>query len=551
MATRPENIHEQLTALRQEYIRGLPERLGEIEAEWAELLRADWDTEKLRTMHRHAHSLVGSGATFGFPPLSDSARLVEQTLKELSEKPRPTDHTIENRLESLLMELRKAVIQASRELSPLRLDEDTYNDKPPSSMGKARMVYLVEDDEIPAQDMALQLRHFGYEVRIITTLKTLREALKTRLPDAIIMDILMPDGDGLSALAEISHDIAPNVPTLVVSILTDFDSRLRAVRAGTKAYLQKPVDIGELVDKLDRLTGAKEADPYRVLIIDDSSVMTEYYALILRHAGMLTRTCHDATQVMTALEDFNVDLILTDVYMPGCDGFELAAVLRQQDAYMSVPIVFLSTETDLDKQFMALGTGADEFLTKPITPRHLVSAVTSRARRARLLRELMLHDSLTGLLNHTTVKDRLVKELAQALRRHLPVSLAMIDIDHFKSINDRFGHLAGDRVIKSLARLLQQRLRQSDVIGRYGGEEFLILMYDTSGQKAHVLMDKLRDDFSELKHQASEELFRATFSCGIAAVSGQIKASDLTDLSDRALYQAKHKGRNQVVLVNS
>ncbi|HEU5338241.1 MAG TPA: diguanylate cyclase [Sulfuricaulis sp.] len=550
MATRPENIHEQLTALRQEYIRRLPERLGEIEAEWAELLRVDWNAEKLRTMHRHAHSLVGSGATFGFPPLSDSARLVEQTLKELLEKPRPTDQTITSKLESLLMEMRKAVIQASRELPPLMLDEDTYNDKPPSPTGKARMVYLVEDDEIQAQDIALQLQHFGYEVRIFTALKTLRETLKTTLPDAIIMDILMPDGDGLSALAEISRDIVPNVPTLVVSILTDFDSRLRAVRAGTKAYLQKPVDIGELFDKLELLTGAKEADPYRVLIIDDSSVMTEYYALILRHAGMLTRTSHDATQVMSALEDFNVDLILTDVYMPGCDGFELAAVLRQQHAYMSVPIVFLSTETDLDKQLMALGTGADEFLTKPITPHHLVSAVTSRAQRARLLRELMLHDSLTGLLNHTTVKDRLVKELAQALRRRVPVSLAMIDIDHFKSINDRFGHLTGDRVIKSLAHLLQQRLRQSDVIGRYGGEEFLILMYDTTGQKAQVLMDKLRDDFAELRHQASEKLFRATFSCGIAAVSGQIKASDLIDLADRALYQAKHKGRNQVVLVN-
>ncbi|MDH3405706.1 MAG: diguanylate cyclase [Gammaproteobacteria bacterium] len=551
MATRPENIREQLTALRQEYIRRLPERLGEIEAEWADLLREDWDAEKLRIMHRHAHSLVGSGATFGFPPVSDSARLVEQTLKELSEKPRPTDHTIENKLESLLMELRKAVIQASRELPPLLLDEDTYNDKPPSPTGKARMVYLVEDDENQAEDMALQLQHFGYEVRIFTTLKTLREALKATAPDAIIMDILMPDGDGLSALAEISRDIAPNVPTLVVSILRDFELRLRAVRAGTKAYLQKPVDIGELVDKLDHLTSVKQADPYRVLIIDDSSVMTEYYALILRHAGMLTRTCHDATQVMGALEDFNVDLILTDVYMSGCDGFELAAVLRQQDAYMSVPIVFLSTETDLDKQLMALGTGADEFLTKPITPHQLVSAVTSRAQRARLLRELMLHDSLTGLLNHTTVKERLVKELAQALRRRVPVSLAMIDIDHFKSINDRFGHLAGDRVIKSLAHLLQQRLRQSDVIGRYGGEEFMTLLYDTTGQQAKVLMDKLRDDFAELRHQASEKLFRATFSCGIAAVSGKIKASDLTDLADRALYQAKHKGRNQVVLVNS
>ncbi|MDH3514326.1 MAG: diguanylate cyclase [Gammaproteobacteria bacterium] len=551
MATRPENYQEQLRALRHEYIQRLPEKLGEIEAEWADLLRADWDAEKLRTLHRRAHSLVGSGATFGFPSLSDSARGIEQVLKELTDQPRPDDRSIENRLDELLMELRKAVIQASRELTALPLEEDTDYDTPVSATNRTRMVYLVEDSEIPARDMALQLRHFGYEVRIFNTLKPLREALKFPLPDAIIMDILMPDGDGISALADISRDTAQGVPALVVTVLTDFEARLRAVRAGASAYLLKPVDIGELVDKLDRLTGNKPAEPFRVLIIDDSTVLTEYYALILQHAGMLTRTCHDPRQVMTALEDFNVDLILTDVYMPGCDGFELAAVLRQQNTFMSVPIVFLSTETDLDRQLTALGTGADEFLTKPITPHHLISAVTSRARRARLLRELMLHDSLTGLLNHSTVKERLVKELAQALRHHVPVSLAMIDIDHFKSINDRYGHLAGDRVIKSLARLLQQRLRQSDLIGRYGGEEFLILLYDTIGQKAQTLMDKLRGDFSELKHQASEELFRATFSCGIAAVSKEIKAPALTDIADRALYQAKHNGRNQVLLVNA
>jgi diguanylate cyclase (GGDEF)-like protein len=551
MATIPESYHEQLTALRQEYVWRLPERLGEIEAEWADLLRANWDAEKLRSLHRHAHSLVGSGATFGFPPLSKSARAIEQALKELIGQPRPSDPEVDNHLETLLMELRKAVIEASRELPSLPLDENTEIDKPASPTGKARRVYLVEDDEIAAQDMALQLRHFSYEVRIFNTLKSLREALKAPPPDVIIMDVIMPDGDGIAALTEISRDIAPDVPTLVVTVLPDFESRLRAVRAGARAYLLKPVDIGGLVDKIDRLTGARQADPYRVLIVDDSPVMAEYYALILRHAGMLARTCHVATKVMTALEDFNVDLILTDVYMPGCDGFELAAILRQQDTFMSVPIVFLSTETDFDKQLLALGTGADEFLTRPITPRQLVSAITSRARRARLLRELMLHDSLTGLLNHTTVKERLVKELAQALRHRVPVALAMIDIDHFKSINDRYGHLAGDRVIKSLARLLQQRLRQSDVIGRYGGEEFLVLMNDTTGKKARTLMDKLRDDFAGLKHQASEEPFRATFSCGIAAISGETKASALTDIADRALYQAKHKGRNQVVLVNS
>jgi diguanylate cyclase (GGDEF)-like protein len=165
-----------------------------------------------------------------------------------------------------------------------------------------------------------------------------------------------------------------------------------------------------------------------------------------------------------------------------------------------------------------------------------------------MLRELMLHDSLTGLLNHTTVKERLEKELAQATRQRVPASLAMVDIDRFKSINDNYGHLAGDRVIKSLARLLQQRLRKSDLIGRYGGEEFLVLMNNTRGEDALALLEKMRHDFAELRHQSGEQSFKVSFSAGIASAAPGAHATALTETADRALYAAKNSGRNRIVL---
>lgn len=551
MATTPDEFRRKLSALRREYLQLLPAKVGEIESGWISALKNHSDVTQLRALHRFAHSLVGSGATFGHPGLSEAARVLEQFFKQLIEHAQPAGPEDAHRVEELLMRLRASVIHASQDMPAPEIDSPTNPVPVMPEDDETRQVFLVEDDVMLARDMALQLNHFGYAVHGFSSLADFREALKNINPDAIIMDIVLPDGDGTQALADLTRKSFTDAPTIFVTCHPDFESRLRAVRAGASAYLVKPVDISELVDKLDRVTGVDQPTPYRVMIIEDSPVLSDYYALILRQAGMLVRTVTDPAQTMPILEDFIPDLILMDAYMPGCDGFELAAVLRQQNAYMGVPIVFLSSETDLDKQLQALGTGADDFLTKPITPHHLVSAVSSRAMRARMLQELMVHDSLTGLLNHTTVKERVANELLQAKRQRKPVALAMVDIDRFKSINDNHGHLVGDRVIKSLSRLLQQRLRKSDIIGRYGGEEFLIMLNDTRGETARDLIDKLRRDFSELKHQSHGGTFNASFSCGIVAASSEIPAAVLIETADRALYQAKHNGRNQVLMVST
>ena len=185
-----------------------------------------------------------------------------------------------------------------------------------------------------------------------------------------------------------------------------------------------------------------------------------------------------------------------------CNGMELAEVIRQLDAFVGIPIVFLSAESDLDKQLFAMGLGADDFLTKPIQPQHLISSVTNRISRSLILRSFMVRDSLTGLLNHTAIKDQLAREVAQTKRRVAPLAFAMVDIDHFKQVNDTYGHPAGDRVIKSLSRLLKQRLREADMVGRYGGEEFAVILSNTDGATAVKVLDSIRKDFSQLRHLA-------------------------------------------------
>jgi diguanylate cyclase (GGDEF)-like protein len=202
----------------------------------------------------------------------------------------------------------------------------------------------------------------------------------------------------------------------------------------------------------------------------------------------------------------------------------------------------------IEKQLEAMRLGGDDYMIKPITPNHLISAVTSRVQRSRTLRSFMVRDSLTGLFNHTTTKTNLEIELARAVRNQSPLAFAILDIDRFKLVNDTYGHPTGDRVLKSVARLLRERLRQSDIIGRYGGEEFAVVLVGTDGPTAVTVLDQIRAGLAQIRQQADGEVFTVTFSCGIACFADFPDAPKLTEAADKALYAAKRGGRNQVVL---
>ena len=166
--------------------------------------------------------------------------------------------------------------------------------------------------------------------------------------------------------------------------------------------------------------------------------------------------------------------------------------------------------------------------------------------RYRKLRSMMVTDSLTGLLNHVTLKEALAREVLLATRQNTPVTFCMIDLDQFKQVNDTYGHPAGDRVLKGVSRLFRQRLRRSDIIGRYGGEEFAIIFPNTEAEDAFLVIDKLRQDFAETRFQSDVETFSVTFSAGLASYPQFPTHSELRTAADQALYFAKRRGCNQV-----
>ncbi|MBS0587068.1 MAG: diguanylate cyclase [Proteobacteria bacterium] len=543
-------FQERMRSLLAAFAQELPQRIGEIESLWSRL-RAGWDTKALQEMHRSVHHLVSNGKTFGYPELSVEARALEQILKRMLVETIPADDALANHILQQIDALKRFSNEqssSSADNAAVTHDENTFLPDAPAS----NLIFVVEADIEAAQELALQLRYYGYEVEVFNHLDKFRAAIQQRPHAIVLMDIEFPEDEmgGILIMEQIQKELVCPARVIFISTHDDMAYRLGAVRTGGVAYFTKPINSSELIDQLDLITASQIQDPFRVLIVDDSPTILSYHATILEQAGMLVKTVAEPMNLLRALNDFNPDLILMDLYMPGCNGVELARVIRQIDGFLSTPIVYLSSENDFNTQAEAMSLCGDDFLVKPIDAAHLVSAVTMRATRARFLRSLMIHDGLTGLLNHTAIKEELAREVIRSSRLNSPLSLAMVDIDFFKKVNDTYGHAAGDRVLKSLARLLKQRLRETDIVGRYGGEEFAVIMNDTDAASAAKVIDEIRTVFSRLLHLSHDKEFSVNFSCGIADLAHFSDAVSLSEAADKALYQAKQRGRNKVV-VNS
>ncbi len=550
MSPKKGTIEEKLKKIRNAYINQLPEQLEGIRASYAAYVnRNQGGALSMEDLHRRIHTLKGACASFRLSMLSSAATAGELLTKEAMQSTTLPDGMWHHKMLELFGRMEQEISSIDpdqgMELQIHELEIATRG----TSERERKVVYLCEDDSYQRLTLATQIGCFGFEVLSFGELDQLASAVQSAPPDAIVMDMTFPDKPhgGADIISFIQSGRPNPIPTLFISSLGSFDNRLAAVRAGSSGYFVKPVNMTELCSTLTRLTSAVKPEPYRIMIIDDDPQLAEYHSLILQDSGMISLVINDSLQVMAPLFEFKPDLILMDMYMPGCNGMELAKAIRQIGSYFSIPIVYLSSETDLDKQYQALVIGGDAFLTKPIDPQRLVNSVVSRAERMKIIRSQMVRDSMTGLFNHTATKEQLDTAIAHAQRKQEEVCFAMIDVDKFKRVNDTYGHPIGDRVLIALASLIRQRVRKTDTVGRFGGEEFAVILPDCSLAVAVDLLNEVRESFSTLSFQAKEEAFSCTFSCGVAPLSLFGDATALNAGADEALYAAKHRGRNLVV----
>lgn len=546
---KPEAVAVKLQKIREAYIKQLPAQMEKIRASYAEFVLGEQGGVPLEDLHRRIHTMKGACASFRLSMLSSAAMAGEQLANEALQAETPLDRQWHQKIQELFARMEREIstidpMQGMElQIQELAIAAERMPER------ERKVVYLCEDDSYQRLTLATQIGCFGFEVLSFGEPEHLVNAVQSAPPDVIVMDIIFPDRPlgGCDVMQTIQAGRAAPLPTVFISSQGSFENRLSAVRAGSNAYFVKPVNMTELCATLSILTSAVEPEPYRIMIVDDEPQLAEFHALILQEAGMITLTISDPLQVMSPLFEFKPDLILMDMYMPGCNGMELAKAIRQVGAYFSIPIVYLSSETDTNKQFQAMQIGGDAFLTKPIEPQRLVSSVAVRAERMKIIRSYMVRDSMTGLFNHTTTKEHLDTAVAYAQRKQDEVCFAMIDVDKFKVVNDTYGHPMGDRVLIALARLIRQRVRKADIVGRFGGEEFAVILPGCSMAEAANLLNELRESFAAVCFQAKDETFTCTFSCGIAALSLFGDATALNAGADEALYAAKSGGRNQVV----
>ncbi|WP_263264994.1 diguanylate cyclase [Pseudomonas sp. RIT-PI-S] len=430
--------------------------------------------------------------------------------------------------------------------SGLRTWDDPAN--PAQLPPPRRPVGLLLGDLEASRHLARQLEFFGCTAQPLDSPAALHSCLREYPPAAIVIDVnFAGEGQGLTLAASIRQSVGESIPLVFHSPAeADTTTRLAAVQAGARAFVSGPLEAWNVLETLEPLLGDGPWQPFRVMIIDDSPAQAMHTERMLNDVGMITRCLNDPLQAMAELADFQPELIILDMYMPGCTGTELARAIHQNDRYVSVPIIYLSAEGDTNKQLDAMSEAGDDFLTKPIRSRQLVTVVRNRAARARGLRARMVRDSLTGLYNHTHILRELEDSCARAQREGRPLAFAMLDIDHFKRINDCHGHSMGDRVIKSLSLFLKQRLRGTDLIGRYGGEEFAIVMPGTTVDAAVAVLEDIRQRFAAIEYPARPTGVSCTFSAGVVAMAPGLRGHTLASRADAALYRAKQEGRNRI-----
>ena len=289
--------------------------------------------------------------------------------------------------------------------------------------------------------------------------------------------------------------------------------------------------------------------PRKLLIIDDAQVMHALVRTRLKDEDLEFHSAFDGKTGLDMAAQVNPDVILLDIEMPDTDGYEVCRRLKTSPETSNVPIIFLSGLTSTEEKIKGLNLGAVDYVTKPFDPAELKARVRASLRTKYLMdllaRKAMI-DGLTGLWNRIFFEQRMAAELARSRRHEDPVACILADVDHFKAVNDKFGHSVGDEVLRRIAATLSTCVRTEDVVCRFGGEEFAILATNGTAGEICNLAERIRKQVEDDRVTVRGSIIQVTCSFGVADLSdaGQ---TPLVDAADFALYQAKAQGRNRVI----
>ncbi len=448
-------------------------------------------------------------------------------------------------------------------------------------MVKNRAKVLVVDDEpMNVKLLAAHLKPAGYQ---LLTAHNGTEAIaiaRKSLPDIVLLDIMMPDINGYEVTRQLKADEnTHSIPIVLITALRAVEDKVKGLEAGADDFLSKPVDGNELLARVRSLTRIKMLEDELalqkrsmryltpppaseqkklVLVLESERENAARWESVLSEAGMVAVNADSGRHGLDLVAVMAPDIIVLDLVQPDMNGSNLLMQLKTQEISKNIPVIAISTPGKTAYKAQNLESGADDCLSKPVDTRELIACITAALRRSNQQQWLhsKLHDMfvrsvtdpLTGLFNRQYLYRNLEQRLNHAQRYNHPLSLLMLDIDFFKQVNDRHGHLVGDDVLKQFSDILKKNIRNVDIAARYGGEEFVVVIPETTHEGALILAEKLRKNV-EAHVFPYIEGNGITISIGVTeCCPGDRKPDDLIKRADDALYLAKRSGRNRICM---
>ena len=407
-----------------------------------------------------------------------------------------------------------------------------------------RVFYLAPEAGMYGE-LAPRLTAYGLNVDRLESTEELVDTLSSMTADLVVIDEAFSSqldlvGDFLKTLRQRT---TARMPIVAFADANDLSARIRAMRAGVDVLLPTKTAPEAAFVKLKELLAHEQSVDYRIMIVEDDRSQALFAESILRKAGMETLAVTDPLQTLEALENFKPDLILMDLYMPGIDGMELTAIIRERDEFISTPIVFLSGEQDSDKQFDALSAGGDDFLNKPIRPKHLISAVTNRAHRARLLRarrESKSRDLVSGLFDRSVLLDQLASALVVEDRDALSGGILFIEIDGAAQLREQLGLSGMDTLTNQLGSQLRELVRPEESAARYSDGSIVLLSQARSVQALLELASTLRQRVALQAFEIAGKTIQVNLNAGICGFAQALaEPSAMLNCAERAMNQAR------------
>jgi two-component system cell cycle response regulator len=441
------------------------------------------------------------------------------------------------------------------------------------------LVLVADDDGVTRAMLGSWLTGSGYGV---VEARDGEEALRLageREPDLMLVDLIMPGIGGYEVCRAIQDDSRAAPPVIVITAHDQEEGRMIGLDAGAADYMVKPFNQDALIehvraalpakavhdgvavraghdaltDLLTRSIGEAVVDPDPlplVLIADDDGVTRAMVGSWLTGSGYGVVEARDGDEALRLAGEHAPDLLVIDLIMPGLDGYDVCRAIQAGETPR--PVIFITAHDRTGGRVVGLDAGAVDFIIKPFAQEELVARVRA-ALRTKVERDELAdqaaHDPLTGLLNRRELDARADETVALAQRHGRPLSCLLLDLDHFKEVNDVHGHAAGDQVLRETGRRLATACRISDVVARYGGEEFVLLLPETPLEAAAILADKLRSALSGTPFGAGDPPITMRASIGAATLTAAMETpASLLAAADKALYRAKELGRDRTEL---